>query len=130
MLAFLKLVFGFLGGGVAQSIADAYKAKEQAATDQERIAADERISRLQAIRDTQRAEAGSRINASIRAFIALGPALYIFKIFAVDKVMCSVVGCSLSTDPLTPELWEVVKAVVLFYFLYELGINSARILKR
>lgn len=129
MLEILKSVLGWLSGGIAQSLADAYKAHAQAETDQDKIAASVRITQLEAIRDVQRAEAGSRLNAFMRAGIAVGPMLYLFKIFAIDKVACSVIGCELSTDPLSPELWDVVKAVVGFYFLYELGVNGARIIK-
>lgn len=133
MLAFLKMLFGFLGGGVAKELASAYKAKQDAQSEQERIAAGERIDRLNAIRDVQIAEAGSRLNAAMRAFIALGPALYLFKIFAIDKIACPVLGLPgfmCRTDPLDANLWGVVTAVIGFYFLYEGGIGIARIVKR
>lgn len=133
MFAALKLILGFFGGGIGQSIADAYKAKQTAKTDQERIAADERIDRLQSIRDVQVAESGSRLNAIMRAFIALGPALYLFKIFVIDKIACPVLGLpavACRTDPLDANLWGVVTAIVGFYFLYEGGIGIARIVKR
>ena len=100
----------------------AYSEKQQAA-------ANEIIQSRQAKRDVMVAEA-SPINAIMRFLIALGPALYLFKIFAIDKVWCSLTGCQLTTDPLTPDLWEVVKAVVGFYFLYELGIGATKIVAR
>jgi hypothetical protein len=133
MLAFFKWLGGFLSGGIAQDLAEAYKASKDAATEQERIAANERVSRLEAIRDLQIAEAGSRLNAVMRFFIAIGPALYLFKIFVVDKIACPVLGLPNAlcrTDPLDPNLWTVVTAVIGFYFLYEGGIGIARIVKR
>lgn len=133
MIAALKLVLGFFGGGIGQALADAYKSKQNAQSEQERIAAEERISRLQSIRDVQVAEGGSRLNAAMRAFIALGPALYLFKIFVVDKIACPIIGLpgfACRTDALDANLWEVVTAVIGFYFLYEGGIGIARIIKR
>lgn len=93
-------------------------------------AANVEIQSRQAKADVQRAESGSRINAFMRAFIAIGPALYLFKIFAIDKVICPPLGLACRTDPLSPELWQVVTAVVGFYFLYEGAIGVTRILKR
>lgn len=125
-MGILTLILNFLGGGVVQSLADAFKAKEAAKTDQARIAADERIAKLQNIRDVQVAEAGSRINAIMRAAIAVGPTLYLLKIFVVDKLLCS----TCSTDPLSPELWQVVTYVLGFYFLAETATGVTRIIKR
>lgn len=133
MLKILTTIFGFLSGGVTQALADAYKAKQEAKTDAERIAAEERINRLNAIRDVQKAEAGSRFNAFFRGFLALGPGLYLFKIFAIDKIACPVLGLPASmcrTDPLSPELWTVVTAVIGFYFLYEGAVGVAKVVKR
>lgn len=127
MLALLANIFG---GGIVGELAKAYRAREEAKTDAERIAADERINHLNAIRDVQRAEAGSRVNQFMRAFIAVGPALYLFKIFAVDKVICPPLGLACRTDALSPELWQVVTAVIGFYFLYEGALGVTRIIKR
>ena len=126
----LSLIIGALTGPVAAQLAAALKERQNATTEQARIAADERIRKLQAMRDVQVAEAGSRINAIMRFFIALGPAIYIFKIFAIDKVICPALGGACRTDPLTPELWQVVTYVIGFYFLVEGGTMVARIVKR
>jgi hypothetical protein len=121
-------------GSIIRQLASAYEAKQNAITDQEKIAADERIksleARLEAKRAVQVAEAGSRINAFMRAFIAFGPAIYLFKLFAIDKVICPPLGLACRTDPVTPEQWEVVMAVVGFYFLFEATTTVARIIKR
>ena len=117
-------------GGILGQLAQAYKAKQQAQTDQAKIAADERIANLNAIRDVQVAEAGSPINAIIRAFIAIGPAGYLFKIFAIDKLICPVFGGACATDQLSPELWNVMWIVLGFYFLHSAITTTARIIKR
>lgn len=123
-------LFGFLAklgiGSIASKIADAYMAKQDAKTQQERVAAEERIKTLEARRDVMVAEGGSRLNSLMRAFIACGPAVYLFKIFIIDKVLCS----TCTTDPLSEPLWEVVRWVLGFYFLVEGGIAVARIAKR
>lgn len=112
-------------GTIATKIAAAYEARQKAVTDTQKIQADERIKTLEARRDVMVAEAGSPINAVIRAGIAIGPMLYLLKIFVWDKVL----GLG-STDALSSELWEVVKATLAFYFLYEAATTVARIAKR
>ena len=124
-MGILSLILNFLGGGLVQSLADAYKAKQQAATDQEKIAADERINRINAMRDVQKAEAGSRINAIIRAMFALPVAVYFGKLYLWDKVL----GWG-RTDALSPELWQVAMVIIGFYFLAETATSVTRIAKR
>lgn len=121
----LAAILSALTGGVAKELAAAYRAHEEAQTDQERVAAQERISRLQSIADVQKAEAGSPLNALLRAYIAIGPATYLFKIYMVDKVL----GWG-STDNLSPELWQIAWVVIGFYFLHETVTGTARIAKR
>jgi hypothetical protein len=117
-------------GTIATKLAAAYEAKQNAETRQEEIAANERIKALEARRDVMVAEGHMPINAAFRAFIAFGPALYLFKIFVLDKVVCPPLGLACRTDPLTPELWTVVTAVIGFYFLAEGAAMTARIVKR
>ena len=118
-------ILSALTGGVAQQLAAAYRAHEEAQTDAARIAAQERISRLQSIADVQRAEAGNPINALMRFSIALGPALYLGKLYIWDKVL----GWG-STDNLSPELWQIAWVVLGFYFLHDTATGIARIVKR
>ena len=93
----------------------------EAANDQARLDADNDIAELQGRRDALIAEARNSINQWFRAFIAVGPTLYIFKLFAVDKVICPIAGLSrpglCSTDDLTVEQWAIVGAIVGFYFV-------------
>ena len=116
-MGIIIFIINALTGGVAKEIAGAIKAREEAKTDQERIAADERIAKLQNLRDVQIAEAGSPINAIVRALFAVPVALYYAKIFLIDKTLGAWFGTS--TDALSPELTYVSTAVIGFYFIYE-----------
>lgn len=119
----LALLAKFFTSGIVTEIAAAYRARENAKTDSERIAADERIARLESIRDIQKSEAGSRINAIMRAAIAAPVAVLLWKVFVWDKAFGQ--WTNGRTDALSPELWNVVTAVIGFYFVFEFG----RILK-
>jgi sterol desaturase/sphingolipid hydroxylase (fatty acid hydroxylase superfamily) len=121
----LALILNALTGGVAHELAAAFRAHEDAQTDQERIAAQERINHLQAIADVQKAEAGNPINALIRAAFAVPIALYFAKLFLWDKVL----GWG-STDSLSPELWQLALVVIGFYFLHDTATGIARIVRR
>ncbi len=86
-----------------------YEAKQRATTDKEKIAADERIRALEARRDVLVAEGSSRINAIMRAGYGIPPMIYLGKLYVWDKVL----GWGV-TDPLSPELWNVLWTVVGF----------------
>lgn len=99
---------------IGGKIADLKIEQTKAQTDRERIAAEERIKGLEARRAIMVAEAGAgiKINAYVRAFMGVGVALYLNKIFIWDKVLK--MG---STDPLDENLWKVVAVVIGFYFV-------------
>lgn len=102
--------------------------RAKAETDQERIHADERIKGLEARRAVLVAESGgSKINAIMRAAIAMPVAIVLWKIFVWDKAFGQ--WTSGRTDALSPELWQVITAVIGFYFLYEGAIGVTRIMK-
>jgi len=120
----LSLIFGFVGSllnpisNIVGKIADARVELAKAETDKERVAAQERVQTLEARRDVMVAEAGGPygwINAMMRGLLAFGPTCYLLKIFIWDKVMQS--WTHGSTDPLDPNLWNVVMVVLGFYFL-------------
>jgi Protein of unknown function (DUF3154). len=114
---------------IVGKLADAKVELAKAETDEKRIAAKERVDTLQMRRDVLVAEAGSGINAKMRAGLALGPMVYLTKIFLFDKVLGSFLGYTkdiFTTDPLDDNLWKVVVAVVGFYFLYEIGARFKR----
>lgn len=106
---------------ITNKIVDLQIKKADAKTEQERIAADERLRSLEARRDVMVGESGLRLNAYMRFFIAVGPAVYLTKIFIWDKVLK--LG---TTDALDPNLWQVVIAVIGFYFLYDIAARFKR----
>lgn len=114
-------IFGFIISlinplaSIAGKIADARVALAVAATDKERIAAQEHVEILQARRDVMVAEAAGPygwVNALMRGLLAAGPTVFLVKVFIWDKVLK--LG---STDPLDSNLWNVVMVVLGFYFL-------------
>lgn len=131
----LSLIIGAITGlagpiaNVIAKISDLKIAQVQASTDQERIHVDAQMSEANARLAALQAEAGSRINAIMRFLIALGPMLFLTKVFVFDKVIGSFMGhachagtCSVFiTDPLDSNLWSVITAVLAFYFLYDIA---------
>lgn len=109
---------------IAGKIAEAKVAAANAQTDQEKIAADERVKTLEARRDVLVAESGQKWNGRMRLFIAFGPAFCLNKIFIWDKALGGLTGGR--TDALDDNLWKVVAAVIGFYFLYEASRFLAR----
>lgn len=111
---------------ITQAIVQARVETAKAATDQERIASEERIKALEARRDVIVAEAPlTRINAYLRASIGAWVSFLLGKILVWDKALGQWTGGK--TDALSPELWQVVTIVLGFYFLSE---TAARIFKR
>lgn len=130
MFGFLGTLLGFVDpiSKIVSKIIDLQAKKLDAATEQERIAVQEEIEALKARRDVMIAESGSRVNSFMRAFIAIGPALFLFKVFVWDKVLGSIFGCVLDTsamprcnlfitDKLDDNLWLVVMSVLGFYMV-------------
>jgi len=132
MLSFLlgipALISGLFGtiNGITNAIANEKIAAITAKTEQEQIAANERVSQLQQQRDVLIADtAHSSLDLYIRSLIAIGPASYLLKIFLWDKVLAS--WTNGTTDPLDPNLWSVVMVVLGFYFLSATSTTIARI---
>ena len=99
-------------GSIATALKDAFRDRQNAETEQARIAADERIKALEAQRAVLVAEAGSRINALLRAAFAVPVAIYLGKLILWDKAF----GLG-ATDDLSLNLWGYVYMVVGFYFV-------------
>ncbi len=123
MIAFLAAIFKFFDpiARITDKIVDLQIKKSDAKTEQERIAADERVKALESRRDVMVAESGLAVNAYMRTAIAIGPAIYLLKIFIWDKVLK--LG---TTDALDSNLWQVVIAVIGFYFLYDIAARWKR----
>lgn len=143
MLGGLPALLGQLFGTVnhlTDAIANEKIAAMGAQTDQERIAAQERVNSLTLRRDALIAEAGvSRLNIYVRTGLAVGPLAVLLKIFLFDKAIGPFFGCvgrlegeaakachMFTTDAMDANLWQVVSVVVGFYFLTELSLGVAR----
>ena len=98
---------------------DAWKTKQNAQTDQERIRADVTVEAIKAELGAQQearailiAEQGRWYTAIIRPLFALPFVIYIWKLVVWDKVL----GLG-STDPLSPELWSVLTTIIAAFFI-------------
>jgi hypothetical protein len=120
MLAFLLSLVNPVSR-IVDKIAPARLAAEQAKSDEERIAAEERAKALEARRDVLVAESGSRVNGLVRAGFALPFVIYNAKLMLWDKVFS--LG---ATDALSPELFQIEIAVIGFYFLYDIAARLRR----
>lgn len=99
---------------ITNAISNEKIAALNATTAQEQTAAQERISALQSARDVLIEDAKhSNLDIYIRSAFAIGPLVYLTKIYLYDKVLS--LG---STDPLDPNLWSVVMVTIGFYFLH------------
>lgn len=127
---FLSLIPGLFNtvNGITNAIANERLKLIDAKTEQQKIAAQERISTLQSKRDVLIAESGaSNINAIMRSCLAAPVAFLLAKIYVWDKALGSITNGH--TDPLDSNLWSVITATVAFYFLYEGAVNVTRIAK-
>src|ERR1700722_19786691 len=120
MLALLtaipSLISGLFGtvNGITNALANEKIAALNATTDQERVAAQERVNSLSIQRDVLVADAAhSKLDLYMRSMIAFGPACYILKIFLWDKVLAT--WTNGRTDPIDPNLWTVVMVILGFY---------------
>jgi holin (3TMs family) len=98
---------------IAGKIADARIAATQAATDKERIEQEERVRSLEARRDVLKAESDGRMNAIIRALLAVPVIVFLWKVIIWDKVLA--LG---TTDDLSENLWYVAMMVLGFYYVH------------
>lgn len=130
-MGILSLIFGALDpiSKIGEQIARYKIAAANATTDQAKVAAEERVKGLEAKRDVLVAEAAtSKVNGIMRAMLAAPVAVILWKVFVWDKALGQ--WTQGRTDALSPELWQVVTAVLGFYFLYEGAVGVTRILRR
>ncbi len=125
----LSFLFGLINPltGIVEKIFAARMAAAQAMTDQEKIAAEERVATLQARRDVLVAEGGSRLNAFIRGMIMLPYIVYLWKLIVWDKI---IMGGTTRTDDLSDNLWWIMITGVGFYFIQETAVRTAKALRR
>lgn len=123
-----SLISGLFGSvnAITAAISNEKIAALTATTQQDQIAANERVATLQQQRDVLIADsAHSKLDLYIRSAIAIGPTGYLLKIFLWDKVLGSLTHGT--TDPLDLNLWQVVMVVLGFYFLSATSATVARI---
>ena len=122
-MGFISILLGLVDpiSKITNKIIDLRIQQSNAQTQQDKIRADEEVSKLQAQRDVLIAESGSKINALIRILFAFPCAVYINKLILIDKVF----GWG-STDDLSNNLWWIVFTVIGFYFVQSI----ASIIKR
>ena len=103
------------GGGISaigEQLRAAYEARLKAETDEARLEADMTIRQLKARQAVLIAEQGNWLTRWIRPAFAFPFVVYDFKIIVWDKVLK--LG---TTDPLTPEFWQLQMIVFGAYFL-------------
>lgn len=115
-------------GTIASRLAAAWEAREKAKSDAERAAADVKIKRLEAMAQVQASEAGSRINAIMRAALAGAVVVIVWKLLVWDKALGQ--WTAGRTEALSDLDRQIILAVIGFYFLYEGVTTVARIVKR
>ncbi len=107
-----QAILGFFGGPLAREIRGALRDRQNAANEAERIAADQRLAALEAMKSVQTVGVGTWMPKAIRALWALPLVIYLWKLIVWDKVL----GWGV-TDPLGEYELFVGKAIVSFYFL-------------
>lgn len=109
-------VISWIAGGaldrVGRHLKDAYLAKKQAESDEQKLEADLRIRQLEAQQGLLIAEQGRALTRWIRPAFAFPFVAYLWKIVLWDKVF----GLG-STDPLSSELGEIMMVMIGAYFL-------------
>lgn len=128
VLTFLTGLSGTVGK-VSDNIKELEIKREQVKGDTKVKEIDAEIEALHYRKDVLVAEAGSRLNAVMRASITLLTFPVLFKLLVWDKVIGSFSGCSgeaargvlhcgkYLTDPLDVYQWGIITAVIGFYFL-------------
>ena len=111
MFGWLLSLFNPLSA-IADKIAQAYVQKTNAQTEQERIAADERIKALEAKRDIILKAQSDPFERWVRIGFALPFVLFVWKLVVWDKLL----GWG-ATDDLSADLWNILYIVLGGYFL-------------
>ncbi len=111
-------MLGFLLGlvnplaAIGQQLATAYAQRQNAQTEQARIAADERIRSLEAQRDVVIAASVNDKWWSPRTLMGWSVAIHVFKIIVFDTVL----GLGVTPNP-GVIVGDIVKVVIGFYFI-------------
>jgi hypothetical protein len=112
----LKLLLSWVTGGglsgITKELGNAYENKLKAETDSEKMQIDAQIDTLRLQQQVLIAEQGSWMTRWIRPAFAFPFVVYDFKIVVWDKVLK--LG---TTDPLSPEFWQLQMIVFGAYFI-------------
>lgn len=121
----LSLVLGGVPA-IIRSLGQARVDLANAKTEQQRVAAQERIKGLELQRDVLIKESDSPWYY-LAKFCLMAPFMfYFFWIIAYDKIICKwhtpgeLIGAVCQTDPLTPEVFYIAMMIYSFYFLTDL----------
>lgn len=120
MLVFLQQLLGIGLPAVLNEISRAMQVRADAKTEQERIAADERIETLTAKKEIILQAQKDRVERIMRVLFALPFVAYLWKLLIWDKLL----GWGV-TDPLSPTLEYILWTVLGGYFL-PVTINTIR----
>lgn len=101
-------------GIITKKIADAYTARQNALTDQDRIKADVEIKTLETRRDVFMAEARTPGNVIMRAALASPVAFILWKVMVWDQTIGGTTFIGANT-------WKIIWIVLGFYFLDTFG---------
>lgn len=108
----LSAVLQVITGDLTRALSEAYRAKKEADTDESRLAAEERIKKLQARQDVILSAQGDPIERFVRIGFAAPFVIYLWKVVVWDKVLKLGV-----TDPLSAELSTLMGVVLAGYFV-------------
>lgn len=111
MIGFLLSLFNPLSA-IADKLAQAHVQKTNATTEQQRIAAEQRIKVLEAKRDVILKAQSDPFERWVRIGFALPFVLYVAKVVVWDKLL----GWG-ATDDMSGDLWNILYIVLGGYFL-------------
>lgn len=118
----ISAILSFLGIGltaISKELTQARHDKLNAKTEQERIAADERISTLESKRDIILKAQSDKYERWVRIGFSIPFVLYIWKLVLWDKVVMSSWSTGV-TDDLTYNQWTVFLIVLGGYFIHSI----------
>ena len=117
MLGLLSLIPGLFTtiNGITTAISNERIKKIQAKTEEDKIAADERIKTLEARRQVLLTKSSHWETRFIMFALGIGPTILLTKIYVWDKALGQ--WTHGSTDRLDDNLWWVITAQIGFYFL-------------
>ena len=121
----------FLGSGIIGQftgpLLEAHRLRLAAQNDQERIAADQQIARLEAARDIAMAEQSDRWSATRlgRLLIVVPFGLWWSAVFAVS-IVNPIFGLALTIDDIPARFWDIAAILIPAIILGDAGALAAR----